>query len=70
MCTVAEHTLGVLAYTGDGRTGDPFTNASSLSVEWTEAASVSAVSDVWGTVVVSEATPESTVTVSATAASW
>ena len=68
MCTVAEHTLGVVAYMGDGRTGDRFTNASSLNVVWKDAGAP--VEETWGTVTVSETAAESTVTVSAVVTSW
>jgi hypothetical protein len=34
MCSGVAHAIGVVAYTGVGRTGDVFTNASSLELKW------------------------------------
>ena len=75
MCAATEHTIGVVAYTGDGQTGDRFTNASSLEVTWAvDSAADSALTaeptDSWGEMLVRSDASPSALKVSAAATAY
>ena len=75
MCAATEHTIGVVAYTGDGQTGDRFTNASSLEVTWAvDSAADSGITaepnDSWGEMLVRSDASPSALKISAAATAY